>query len=66
MKLYKLKLSVLYNLYIWNIYFLTQNIATKLSEISKFEDSLRKNNILPDPDKKLYDKCTFKIKFFFF
>lgn len=38
---------------IYIIYLISQNIATKLSELNKFEDSLRKNNILPDPDKKL-------------
>ncbi|CAI6345467.1 unnamed protein product [Macrosiphum euphorbiae] len=36
-----------------NFYLILHNIATKLSELNKFEDSLRKNNILPDPDKKL-------------
>lgn len=38
----------------YNNLFSLQNIATKLSELNKFEDSLRKNNILPDEEKKLY------------
>lgn len=36
-----------------NFYLILHNIATKLSELNKFEDSLRKNNILPDSNKKL-------------
>lgn len=36
-----------------NFYLILHNIATKLSELNKFEDSLRKNNILPDTSKKL-------------
>lgn len=40
---------------ILHIYSSLQKIATKLSELNKFEDSLRKNNILPDEEKKLYD-----------
>jgi len=36
-----------------NFYLILHNIATKLTEINHFEDSLRKNNILPDADKKL-------------
>ncbi|VVC30336.1 Ribosomal protein S9,Ribosomal protein S5 domain 2-type fold,Ribosomal protein S5 domain 2-type fold [Cinara cedri] len=36
-----------------NFYLILHNIATKLSELNKFEDSLRKNNILPDDNKKL-------------